>query len=194
VEVPSSEPTVVNRYKWGPGQSRLWRADLRQYRTLLACAGEQGGKTILGAYWLKRLIKEHLGRKFNYVVLCPTYKILSQSTLPTFKQAIRNIGGQYNGKEDAWHLPDGGFVFFRSSTDPDSMVGIPNCKAGWIDEAGKCSRASYFGVVGRVARLEGPIILTTTPYSLNWVKRDVIDPYERGRLDILYCRWPSSSS
>jgi hypothetical protein len=49
------------------------------------------------------------------------------------------------------------------------MEGIPNCRFVWLDEGGLVPRYFYENCMGRVARLQGPIIVTTTPYALNWL-------------------------
>lgn len=128
----------------------------------------------------------------NFLVGAPTYKIMEQSTRPTFMKFVSDRTGKYDGKDDAFRLKSGGSVYFRSSTDPDSVVGIPDCVAAWIDELGKCARMFYVNARGRVARMKGVVLGTTTPYASNFVKREIIDPCERGeRVDILYKRWAS---
>lgn len=191
----SSNPQpALRRFKASPGQDLLWNAP-KNVRILLGVAGAQGGKTSFGCIWLSNEIQEYLGKGYNYVVVCPTYKVLNQSVLPTWCDIARGYPGQPNKQEGTFPLPDGGKIFFRSATDPDSVIGTPNVKAALIDECGKVSRGSYFAVIERCARLSGRIMLLTTPYGLNWVVKDVIHPFERKqRDDILYVRWSSADN
>jgi Terminase large subunit, T4likevirus-type, N-terminal/Terminase RNaseH-like domain len=180
---------ALRKFKASPGQEVLWKSDKR---LLLGVAGAQGGKTSFGCIWLLREIQRFYGRNYNYVVVCPTYKVMNQSVIPTFLQVCVGLNGQYNKQENTYSLGDGGKVFFRSATDPDSVIGTPNVKAGYIDECGKVPRAAYYAVVERCARLQGRILLTTTPYALNWVVKDIIFPFDRKeRDDITYVRWRS---
>lgn len=179
---------------------------------LLGCAGEQGGKTSIGVRWLKAEITErHWDKPYNWLVGAPKYKILNQATIPTFEKVFTRAWGQFNKQEMSFQIIKPGTtipwgkIFFRSSTDPDSGIGIPDCKGALLDEAGKCSKSFFYMAAGRVARLGGRIFMATTPYALNWVKKEVIDPYEQlmtGRAfdtpekkrlaeSILYRNWPS---
>jgi hypothetical protein len=164
-------------------QADLYMAD-DQYRAILGCAGEQGGKTSVGIRWLKKEItQKYWDKPYNWLVGAPKYKVLNQATIPTFDKVFTRPWGQFNKQEMAFQmLNEGrpwGKIFFRSSTDPDSGIGIPDCKGALLDEAGKCSRSFFYMALGRVARLGGRIFMATTPYALNWIKKDIIDPYER---------------
>ena len=176
-------------FRLGAGQSAIFEADVQKYRTLIACSGEQGGKTILGAIWLRHQIDQWGDRPANFVVGAPTYKILEQSTRPTFMKLVSKNMGKYDGKDDAFRMTNGGNVYFRSGTDSDSVIGIPDCAAGWIDEAGKCARMFFLNIQGRVARLQGPVLCTSTPYAMNWLWELIREAETRN--DILYQRWRS---
>lgn len=184
-------PKKHTTFELHPAQVKIYLAGSEK-RELVASAGEQGGKTILGAVWLRRQMRRWGGQSVNFVVGAPTYKVMEQSTRPTFMKLVSEYIGKWDGQDDVFRLRNGGSIYFRSATDPDSVVGIPDVGAAWIDEGGKCSRMFYINVRGRAARLGGPTLVTTTPYALNWVKKDLIDPYERNeRTDIEYSRWRS---
>jgi hypothetical protein len=183
---------VLPKFKLSPGQSLLWKSDKR---VLCGVAGAQGGKTSLLVRWIKREILRHHGKGYNYILIGPTFRIIQQSLIPSWMQVSLGLGGTINRQDAAYNLPDGGTLFFRSSTDPDSVIGTPDVKAVGIDEAGKVSRGAYLAAVERCARLQGRICLITTPYALNWIVRDVIHPFERGeREDIFYTRWTSADN
>lgn len=155
-----------------------------KYRDILGCAGEQGGKTSIGVRWLKlEITQRHWDKPYNWLVGAPKYKVLNQATIPTFEKVFTRPWGHFNKQEMAFQLLNQGRpwgkIFFRSSTDPDSGIGIPDCKGALLDEAGKCSRQFRYMALGRVARLGGRIFMCTTPYALNWIKKEIIDPYER---------------
>lgn len=193
------QPLTKRRLDLIQAQADLYFSDPK-YRWLLGCAGEQGGKTSIGIRWLKKEITQmHWNKPYNWMVLAPKYKILNQATIPTFEKIFTPMWGRFNKMEMSFQLLKSqrpwGKIFFRSSTDPDSGIGIPDCKGVFIDEAGKCSRSFFYMAVGRVARLGGRIFMATTPYALNWVKREVIDSFEKdsGLIHdtILYRRWAS---
>lgn len=155
-------------------------------RDVVLLSGVQGGKTIFGCFAMRWLIEElHQNKPYNWVIGAPTYKIMEQSTLPTFKKIFGPRLGNYNGKDAAYNLKEGGVVYFRTSTDPDAVEGIPDCKGGWMDEAGKCSRQFWVNFQGRVARLQGKLIFTTTWYNLGWLYKEIWKPWkEHTRSDI----------
>lgn len=187
-------PTAAKkRFKPSLGQEKILRAWPLKHKILLACAGEQGGKTKVGSLWFKRLVKAQ-PKKLNYIVGAPTYKIMEQATKPAFLQAFTGLG-TYNGSDDVFTLTTGGKIYLRSAKDPDSVVGITDCAGAWIDEGGKCPRMFYYNITSRCARMGGPIIITTTPYAMNWIHRDIIVPHDKG-LDptILYAQWKSSDN
>lgn len=122
----------------------------------------------------------------NFLVGAPTYKILEQATLPTFRKLHTNQIGSYNAADKVFTLKDGRKVWFRTGTDPDSVEGVPDCVFAWMDEAGKCPRKFWVNFQGRVARRQGKILYTTTWYALNWLFKEVWRPWERGTRDDLH--------
>lgn len=172
-----------------------------QYRWLMGIAGEQGGKTSNGIRWLfNEITRKHWDKPYNWIIGAPSYKILSQATIGTFLKKFTPLWGTLNRQQMDFQLKKNGQpwgkIFFRSATDPDSGVGIPECKGGLMDEAGKCSRNFFYMFQGRLARLGGRLYMCTTPYALNWVKKEVIDVVESGKPkeiadSIMYRRWAS---
>ena len=180
-----SEKRVV-RFKLHEKQQEAWRLLFKQdKRTVALISGIQGGKTIFGCLALRKAIQDNKDPRATWLVGAPTYKILNQSTLPTFKKVFGAILGDYNGQDGCYRLKDGRTVWFRTSTDPDSVEGIPDLGAGgglgaWIDEAGKCNRRFWVNVQSRLARCQGKLLLTTTWYALNWLYKSVWQPYIKG--------------
>lgn len=170
------------------------KAFLSDEKITLACSGIQGGKSTVGALWFLRQIHKNSGKDNNFIIGCPTYKILNQSTLPTFLKYASQFG-TYHKVDQEFRLHSGGTVFIRTSTDPESVEGISNVRAIWLDEAGKCKYRFWINLEGRAARTNAPILCTTTPYAMNWVYRDLIKPHKRGeRRDISYFQWTSKDN
>lgn len=147
--------------------------------TLLA-TGIQWGKSQSGSLWLRRKCFDHIETTDNFIMTAPNYKIMQQSCLPRFLEDMRGFG--YYLKADAqFKINGGGTVFLRTGTDPDSIVGITNVRAIWGDEAGKYSLYFWENIQGRSAFFNCPVMLTTSPYTLNWMYKDLIRPWMGGK-------------
>jgi PBSX family phage terminase large subunit len=82
-------------------------------------------------------------------------------------------------------MNNGGRCYFRTATDPDSIVGITNVRAIYCDECGKYPLYFWENIQARSSFKEAPVMLTTSPYALNWVYKDLIRPTLRGeRTDV----------
>lgn len=148
--------------------------------------GIQWGKTKSGAVWLRRQVETYTHKDDNFLVTSPTYKTMQQSTMAPFLWAMEGLG-KYNKKDDVFKTNWGTHIWLRTATDPDSVVGIPNVRAIWGDEAGKYSLYFWENIEGRAAPRNARIILTTSPYSLNWIWKDLIKPAREGkRQDVNY--------
>jgi hypothetical protein len=127
----------------------------------------------------------------KFIIGAPTYKILNQSTLPTFLKLAGQFGTYLKG-DQTFELRTGGTVYFRTSSDPESIEGISNVRAVWLDEAGKCKAQFWINAEGRAARTNAPLFLTTTPYGMNWPYQQLIKPFKAGeRKDVSYYEWLS---
>ena len=148
----------------------------------VVATGIQWGKTRVGSWFIKRLMHYFPSKDNAFIVVAPTYKIMEQSSLPAFLEIMQGTG-KYNGQRNTFTLFGGGTVYFRTATDPDSIVGITNVRGIWGDEAGKFPRYFWDNIEGRAAFKNCQIIITTSPYSLNWLFKDVIKPYKMGERD-----------
>lgn len=124
---------------------------------------------------MKRHIHRHTDESDNFLVLAPTYKIMQQSTLPPFLQIMHGCG-HYSKADAMLKVHGGGTVYFRTGTDPDSIVGITNIRAIWGDEAGLYGLYFWENIQARAAFKKAPILLTTSPYTLNWLYKEIIRP------------------
>lgn len=160
----------------------------------IAATGIQWGKTASGAMWFKRQLHTYTDPSDNFIITSPDYKTLQQSTLPPFLEAMKGYG-TYNKSDAHFKLHRGGNVWVRTATHPDSVVGIPRVRAIWGDEAGKYSLYFWENIEGRAAPMNARILLTTSPYSLNWIWKDLIKPHMAGkRPDVRYIKANSSEN
>ena len=154
------------------------------HKITAAITGIQWAKTTSGAWWMKRKMFENQGDDNNFIVTAPTYKILNQSTLPAFLKVMDGFG-EYKSGPAEFHLDGGGICYMRTGTDPDSIVGITNVRAVWGDEAGKYSLYFWENIQGRASFKDAPIMLTSTPYAMNWFYKEILKPFKSGaRKDI----------
>lgn len=159
-------------------QERLIFSD---FKVTAAITGIQWAKTTSGAWWLKRKMFEHTDPTDNFIVAAPSYKILNQSTLPAFLRVMEGFG-EYKSGDAEFHMYGGGTVYMRTATDPDSVVGITNTRAVWGDEAGKFPLLFWENLQGRASFRSAPIMLTSTPYAMNWFFKELLKPYKAGVL------------
>lgn len=129
---------------------------------------------------------EFTSKHDNFLITSPTYKTLHQSTLPAFLKYMEGCG-KYDNKFDVFRLSTGGNIYCRTETDPDSIVGITNIKHIWADEAGKYRLYFWENIQARAAFCGCGIDLTTSPYSMNWIPKELIKPSQQGkRPDVEY--------
>jgi hypothetical protein len=118
----------------------------------------------------------------SFIVCAPTFPIMQQATLPTFLEFADGLG-EYNRGEKVFYVRGGGRVYFRTGTYGDSVVGIRNTRHIWCDEAGLYSLYFWENIQGRAAPKEATIDITTSPYTLNWVYKELINPTLKGERD-----------
>lgn len=147
-------------------------------KLVLCATGIQWGKTTVGSLWLKMQCHRYRSPDDNFIVTSPTYPILQQSTLPPFLAAMKGLG-TFNSQSMSFKIYRGGTIWFRTGTKPDSIVGMTNVRAILGDEAGLYSLYFWENIQGRASFRNAPIFLVTSPYSLNWVWKDIIKPYRR---------------
>lgn len=187
----------TNEFNLHSFQEEAWEAlQNPNYREIGLLAGIQGGKTSFGALAMTKMIGvlSKIHPKCNYIVAADTYKTLSQATIPTLMKFVKPLGSYNQGKQEI-ELKSGGKIFARTATNPDSVEGIPDCAFAWIDEAGKCPKLFQINVLGRVARLKGKVLYTSTPYAMNWLYTDVEKPsLSQDRSDIKIIRFSSADN
>lgn len=159
---------------------------------VLLATGIQYGKTTVGAMWMKKKMIQTNDPDANFIITSPTYKILSQSTLPPFLKHMEQFG-EYHRQDAVFVSKELGRCYFRTATDPDSIVGLTDVYAIYGDEAGLYSLYFFENIQARAAFRKAQILLTTSPYSLNWIWKDLIrpklkDPTARPDVDYIKAR------
>ncbi len=183
-------------YHFHPGQVRAWVSPARFVAVL---AGTQGGKTSFGPHWLYREIKN--SGPGDYLIVTPTFQLLEKKLLPEFLHTFRRLYrlGRYTASPSrVFTFSDAGCrrafgdrwdpsndpptrVLFGYAEDPESLESA-TCKAAWLDEAGqkKFRLGSWEAVLRRLSLHMGRVLITTTIYSLGWLKQKIYDPWLAG--------------
>lgn len=138
--------------------------------------------TTVGAYFLKMLMHKYTAQDDAFIITAPNYKILNQSSLPAWKNVMKGLG-EYKKQDALFEMYNGGTCYMRTGHEPDSVVGITNVRGIWADEAGKYSLYFWDNIQGRASFKDCPIIITTSPYSMNWVYKDIVRPTLKGQRD-----------
>ena len=143
------------------------KAFLSEKRIIAMVAGIQSGKTENGAHWIAN--KASKGKRGENVIICAnTYKILMQATLPKFLGTYGHYG-TYHKVDSVFKFHNGVTAFIRSLSDPNSIEGCTNVIGCWLDEGGLISKYAWDNVQGRTAFRQAQVMITTTPYALNWL-------------------------
>lgn len=143
-------------------------------RFIALIAGLQSGKTIGGVVWSR--IQFDANPKDSGLIAAPTYKILTQSTLPKFFEINPDLKRYYKKGDNEILIPNRGTIFIRSTENPNVIEGM-TLKWAWLDEAGQMKLDAWINVQGRLSILKGKLFITTTPYTLNWLYTDFYQAY-----------------
>jgi hypothetical protein len=146
----------------------------------IAGTGTQWGKSQGGGLWFKRQIHTFTEPTDNFLLAAPTFPIMQQSALPYFLYEMAGYGVHKKADRE-FKLHTGGTVYLRTESDPDSIVGIPNLKAFWLDEAGKARLYFWENLRARAASKGARGLLTTSPYARNWLYKDYVKPIRDGK-------------
>lgn len=179
------------RFREHEGQRRVMHSDKR---FILMLAGAQSGKTVVGPWWLLReVMRRGAG---DYMVVAPSYSLMSKKVLPEFVRLfqMRLQLGTYQASKYLFEFSPRGqeiahggiqqsptLVFFGHAQNPDSLESA-TAKAAWLDEAGQrmFRRGSWEAIQRRLSIHEGRVLITTTPYTLGWLKTELYEPAKAG--------------
>jgi len=197
--MPKESTAVVN----SRGRVNVYPADakikLHYYQSLIinakqrfiaAIAGTGGGKTFLGPIWLLNEIEKD--DQATYMVVAPNYKMLTGRCMEAIFEYFdkSNVPFEYRDSAKEILFPTGGKVLLRSADAPDSLEGN-HCKAIWMDEAGQMAWKVWLNIQARVGAAGGRVLITTTPYSQNWLYRDFYKHWKNGLKDYYVVQFPT---
>lgn len=202
VEITTSGKMLLHFHT---GQRRAWRS---QRRFVCVLAGTQGGKTSFGPHWLYREIRQR--GPGDYMVVTPTFPLLEMKALPEFRRLFEEqlqLGRYVGSPVRKFIFNDAGTqrtfgrskrphgltqVLFGYAADPESLESA-TAKAAWLDEAGqkKFKLGSWQAILRRLSLAEGRVLITTTPYSLGWLKSEMWDRWKAGDPDVDVIRFES---
>lgn len=171
--------TGTNQKYFKPHSAKQDTVIFSEKKLVIAATGIQWGKTESGVIWLRMLTSKFTDSRDNFIVTSPSFPTMAQSTMPAFNHWFKDLG-DHDKKENCYHISGGGTIWFRTGTNPDSVVGITRVRGILCDEAGLYSLYFWENIQGRSSFMEAPIRIVTSPYSLNWLHRDYIQPYNRG--------------
>lgn len=166
--------------EWRAHSAKQEEAIFSNAKITAILTGIQWGKTTTGAVRQKIRMHTHTSADDNFIIGAPTYKIMQQSTLPAFLRLMRGCG-EYKKADAEFKMRGGGTCYMRTATDPDSVVGITNVRGIWLDEGGKVSRYFWDNLMARAAFRDCPVDITSSPYTLNWLYKDIVRPKQRDK-------------
>ena len=117
--------------------------------------GYGSGKTFSGS--LKGLLIALKYPKSEGLVGAATYSLLSQTTLPKYKEHLDNLGYNYdwNEKKQTLTLANGSTILFKHFEDPEDIKSIDKhwCE---VEEMSQISEASFLMLLSRIRKAPRP--------------------------------------
>jgi hypothetical protein len=181
---PPPEPSAPRKVCLHPAQQKFLRSEAL-FRAF--CGGIGSGKSWAGSYDLIRRAKP--GRL--YLVVAPTYSMLSDSSLRLFLGLAQEPGivepsEVKRSAPPSVRLRTGAEVLFRSADEPERLRG-PNLSGVWLDEASLMPPEVFPIASGRLreAGEQGWLTATFTPKGrLHWT----FEVFATGRPDTALSR------
>ena len=175
-------------------------------RVTAVTAGQGGGKTLGGYYWLWLRMLKHKG--YSWFVGFPTYKLLDRVIInpvdperPTLLQFLESVGEEpLLHKVGAWIGCKSGNILFGSAENLKPWEGshVAGC---WIDEFDDCPLQAFRRAMERTRfyagkRTEadpfiGQVLLTGTPRNVKWIKAELVNNTNH---DVQFIRFPSTAN
>lgn len=207
----ATDPYVVTRsgrlrFRYHAGQEQAMKS---RARFILVLAGLQSGKTVLGPWWMLREMREQ--GPGDYLVAAPTFRLLDMKCLPEYRRLFvqrLQLGTLRENPVPLFTLsargeeilfgaaqPNPTRILFGHAQDPDSLESA-TIKACHADEAGqkKFKRTSFEAILGRLSIFQGRLLVSSTPYTLGWLKSELHDPAKAGDPDYCLVNFPSTAN
>lgn len=153
-------------------------------------AGTGGGKTWFEPYWARREIIKY--PKDAGMLVAPNYRMLMRNVLygtntaPGFLRVNKDLIARrkdgslkVNKNEGIIQLASGGMVYLGSADREGSLEGA-HVRWAVLDELALMSRLAWIVMQARTGFLEGDVFGATTPWGMNWVKKEIYDPWAKG--------------
>lgn len=152
--------------------------------------------TSYGPWWLWREIQSR--GPGDYLAVTSTYDLFKLKMLPMLRDTFEHVlrCGRYWSGDRIMELADpatGKFLAGRAddpmwgriilrSAESDSGLEASTAKAAWLDEAGQpeFTVETWEAILRRLSLNLGRVLLTTTVYSLGWLKVQVYDRWKAG--------------
>lgn len=139
-------------------------------KPVIAFIGGTGtGKTWLGARWC---IVKALQLGGDHLVISPSLKLMRRTIWKEIKNVLRSWDVEFvkNEADMIITLPNAQ-IYGVPADNPDRMEGV-HARSAVFDEAGQVDRPSVFETAFRRLRYhKGQMLITTTPYRWNWLKK-----------------------
>lgn len=161
---------VIKQITLHPKQGEVFKS---QERFIIAIAGNQGGKTTIGAVWSYDKIQKY--PKENGLIVAPVYDTLKHSTLEKFFSIFPQLKKYYLKKENIIYLPTGGKIFCRSADKEEHLEGL-TLKWIWGDEADGFSYNTFLILQSRITTTSGFMLLTSSLYAKSWLANFLVNP------------------
>lgn len=187
------------------GQLETWQSAAR---IVAMIAGSQGGKTAFGPVWLYREVygngEDFAGRGAgDYIAATASYDLFKLKMLPALREFFEHLlkVGRYWSGDKIIELADPvtgkflaqraddpmwGRIILRSASSEGGLEST-TAKAAWLDEAGQdeFTLDANEAVDRRLTLNEGRKLITTTPYSIGWLKQQIIDRADGVEIDVI---------
>ena len=157
--------------------------------------GANGGKSILGCFWLLSMCLEYPGTR--YFVGREELKALRMSTLATWHKINQlyqtRLEWDFNGQDNFIKFKNGSQIDFlemrHQPRDPlFERFGSIEYTSGWIEEGGEVSFDAYDTLKSRIGRqlndkynIKGKILITCNP-KRNFLYTEYFKPFKMGTL------------
>ncbi|MCK9597578.1 MAG: hypothetical protein M0R06_00980 [Sphaerochaeta sp.] len=126
----------------------------------------------------------------------PNYKMLSRIAMPMLTDLfIKTLGLCVHRKVDQFfEWADGSKRLLLGSADKPLSLEGAHVKAVVLDEGGQMDALAWDVAQRRVGFHQGRILITSTPYSWNWLKYEVQDRFLAGDPDYFVVNFPSTAN
>jgi hypothetical protein len=149
------------------------------------------------------------------MVVAPTHQIKERATAPTLVTMFKgtDLEGEYvpsrlryilpgYWQPNAQHDPDDpdseehtwvesmGTIWVLSADNPGGLEG-GQFDFVWGDEPGQFKYDAHVAIEGRTGARQAPVLYTTTPYGINWLKYRFVDKWKAGDKDYYVRQWSS---